>query len=76
MKLKLDKYWTEKLLKYPETGMGYQRVDVILKSGSTIRNVVVLNAEDLVLPDQYKDLKMEEVKNLIIRSNKIDKKNK
>ena len=65
MKLKLDKYWTEKLLKYPETGMGYQRVDVILKSGSTIRNVVVLNAEDLVLPDQYKDLKMEEVKNLI-----------
>lgn len=73
MKLKLNKYWTEKLLKYPETGMGYQMVDVILKSGSAIRNVVVLNAEYLDLPDQYKDLKVKEVKNLIIRTNKIDK---
>jgi len=70
MKLKLNNYWTEKLLKYPETGMGYQKVDIILKSGRTIRNIVVLNAEYLDLPDQYKDLKMEEVKNLIIRTNK------
>ncbi|MBI4706516.1 MAG: hypothetical protein HY761_01125 [Candidatus Omnitrophica bacterium] len=64
MKLKLNKYWTEHLLKYPETGMGYQRVDVILKSGQVIKNIVVLNAEDLVLSDEYKDLRLDEIKDL------------
>jgi hypothetical protein len=65
MKLKLNKNWTEKLLKYPETGMGYQRVDVLLKSGQIIRDVVVLNAEDLVLPNQYGGLKLEKIAGLI-----------
>jgi len=73
MKLKLNKSWTEKLLKYPETGMGYQKVDVILKSGQIIRDIVILNAEDLVLPDQYADLKPKEIADLIVRSKKRDK---
>lgn len=64
MKLKLNKYWTEHLLKYPEAGMGYQRVDVILKSGQIIKNIVVLNAEDLTLPDEYKNLVLDEIKDL------------
>ncbi len=64
MKLKLNNYWMEHLLKYPETGMGYQRVDVILKSGQVIKNIVVLNAEDLALPDEYKDLRLDEIKDL------------
>ena len=67
MKLKLNMIWTEKLLRYPETGMGYQRVDVILKSGQIIRDIIVLNAEYLILPDQYIELKFEEIANLIIR---------
>jgi hypothetical protein len=58
--------WTEKLLKYPETGMGYQRVDVILKSGQIIRDIVVLNAKYLILPDL--ELKLEEIANLIGRA--------
>lgn len=28
MRLKLEKRWTERLLKLPESGMGYQRVDI------------------------------------------------
>ena len=70
MKLKLNKYWTEYLLKYPEAGMGYQRVDVILKSGQIIKDNVVLNAEDLVLPDEYGNLKLVEIKNLNVRTRK------
>lgn len=70
MKLKLNKHWTEKLLKFPETGMGYQRVNVILKSDQIIRDVVVLNAEDLVLPDQYTNLKLEEISDFTVRSKK------
>jgi len=66
MKLKLNKYWTEYLLKYPETGMGYQRVDVILKSGQTIKNIVVLNAEDLILPDEFKHLNLSEITNIVV----------
>lgn len=67
MRLKLNKYWIEKLLKYPETGMGYQKVDVVLKSGDSVKDVVVLNAEKLVLPDQYANIKLEEISDLIIR---------
>ena len=73
MKLKLNKYWTEHLLKYPETGMGYQRVDVILKSGQIIKDMVVLNAEDLVLPDEYINLTFEEIKNLHVLTKGKDK---
>lgn len=67
MKLKLNESWTKKLLNYPEIGMGYQRVDVILKSGQIIKDVIVLNAEDLVLPNQYADVKLEEIADLIVR---------
>jgi len=73
MKLKLNKYWTEYLLKYPETGMGYQRVDVILKSGQIIKDIVVLNAEDMVLPEEHRNLKLEEIKNLHILTKRKDK---
>jgi len=73
MKLKLNKNWIEYLLKYPETGMGYQRVDVVLKSGQIIKDVVVLNAEELLLTDQYTDLKIEEITNLIVLTKGEDK---
>lgn len=67
MKLKLNKYWTEYLLKYPETGMGYQRVDIALKSGHIIKDIVVLNAENLVLPEEYKHIGLEEIKSLHVQ---------
>jgi len=67
MKLKLNKYWTEYLLKYPETGMGYQREDIELKSGQIIKDIVVLNAEDLVLPEEYKHIGLEEIKSLNVQ---------
>ena len=67
MKLKLDKYWTEKLLTYPESGMGYQKVDVVLKTGRIIKGVVVLNAEEMVLTDEYKNLRLEEIKDLLFQ---------
>ena len=65
MKLKLNEYWIKKLLSYPETGMGYQRVDVILKSGKVIRNIIALNAEELDFPEDFSDMKLEEIVDLI-----------
>lgn len=66
--MKLSKHWTEELLKHPETGMGYQRVDIVLKSGQTIKDVLALNAEDLVLPTQHSSLRPEEIADLIVRT--------
>lgn len=38
--------WIEILVRLPESGMGYQRVNITLKHGKVLRGVVVLNAED------------------------------
>lgn len=53
MKIKLDKQWVERLLKLPESGMGYQRVDVKMADGRELKNAVVLNAELLELPEDF-----------------------
>ena len=41
----------EKLAALPETGMGYQIVDLILSDGRVIHNVPVFNAEIADVPD-------------------------
>jgi len=52
MRIKLDRCWTERLLDLPESGMGYQRVDVRLTDGRELLDVVVFNAKELELPDE------------------------
>lgn len=64
MKIKLSKKWVERLLSVPETGMGYQTIDVTLKDGRVIKGVNVFNAEDLELPDEYKSIKIEKIQNI------------
>ena len=49
MRLRLESKWTDRLLKFPESGMGNQRVRVKLTSGRVIEPAVVLNAEMLEL---------------------------
>jgi hypothetical protein len=49
--MKLDRCWTDRLLELPESGMGYQRVDVRLADGRVLRDVVVFNAEEIEIPD-------------------------
>lgn len=41
----------EKLITLPETGMGYQKVKLILRTGEEKRNMTVLNSEFLLLED-------------------------
>ena len=54
MRFKLAQKWTDYLLHAPESGMGYQRVDVHFEDGSVERDCVVFNAEDIELPDTCK----------------------
>ncbi|HKT32293.1 MAG TPA: hypothetical protein VJS89_07370 [Gammaproteobacteria bacterium] len=61
MRVKLDKKWIDYLVSKPESGMGYQRVDVRLQDGRLIKNLTVFNAEDLELPDEFARQKIEEL---------------
>jgi len=49
------------LLSQPESGMGYQQVELHLRDGRIISNLIVLNAEIIQLPDQYKDVTEEDI---------------
>ena len=61
VRIKLDKRWVEELLKLPESGMGYQRVDVRMADGRELKNAVVLNAELLELPDDFEPAKVSDI---------------
>jgi hypothetical protein len=51
VKLDLERRWTDKLTRMPESGMGYQRVRVRLKMGRTIEDALVFNATVLQVSD-------------------------
>ena len=53
MRIKLDKRWTDQLLTWPESGMGYQRVNVTMADGRELKDAVVLNAELLEVPAEF-----------------------
>lgn len=62
MRLKLERRWTERLLGLPESGMGYQRVDVRLTDGRELKNVVVFNAEEMEVPDEFAQAKIKDIR--------------
>ena len=55
MKVHLEQRWIQKLVDLPESGMGYQRVDLRFADGRQINDVPVLNAEELDLPEEFAD---------------------
>ena len=46
--MRLSKKWIDKLVALPESGMGYQVVDVHLKNGMIVKEILVVNCEILV----------------------------
>ena len=51
MRVHLDENWSETLRRFPENGMGHQRVDVLLRGGRKVKDVLVFNAEEMEWPD-------------------------
>jgi hypothetical protein len=49
----LPEHWIERLVGLPESGMGYQRVNIVLKHGKILRDVVVMNAEEAQAPEPF-----------------------
>ena len=50
VRLQLDERWIEYVCRLPESGMGYHIVDITLRTGERVANIVVLNAEQLEWP--------------------------
>ena len=61
MRVKLEQRWTKRLLQLPESGMGYQRVDVRLIDGREVKDVCVFNAEEVELPDEYAGVRIKDI---------------
>lgn len=53
MRKKLSERWVLVLQGLPESGMGYQRVDVTFSDGSQLENVLAFNCEEIELPDAF-----------------------
>ena len=64
MGIKLSKKWVEYLASVPESGIGYQIVNVTLKDGRVVKKTVVFNAEDLKLPPEYRGVELEDVEEI------------
>jgi hypothetical protein len=62
MRVKLEQRWTKRLLELPESGMGYQRVDIRLANGDELSDVVVFNAEELEVPDELAQAEIKDVR--------------
>jgi len=54
MTIRFPEKWTRFLVQQPESGMGYQRVDVRLTDNREIKDAVVFNAEEIELPDRLR----------------------
>ena len=52
IEIHLSENWIEKLQKLPETGMGYQIVNLILTNGKVFNNVTILNCSIAILEEE------------------------
>jgi hypothetical protein len=62
MRVRLEDRFVKKLLNLPESGMGYQRVDVRLRDGRELSDLVVYNAEEIELPASVADVGLVDVR--------------
>ncbi|MGD0061044.1 MAG: hypothetical protein ABSD58_16645 [Verrucomicrobiia bacterium] len=66
MRIKLEQRWTRRLLQLPESGMGYQRVDLQLADGRELKDVLVFNAEELEVSEE---LATSQIKDICLHRN-------
>ena len=61
MRVRLEDKWVRTLSALPETGMGYQQVDVTLRSGRRVPRLLVFNAELLDWPDDQPPIQSKDI---------------
>lgn len=61
MRLHLNERWINHLCDLPENGMGYQIVDIVLRSGEQIRRALVFNAEELQWKSEQSPIELDDI---------------
>jgi hypothetical protein len=61
MTIRLPEKWTRFLVRQPESGTGYQRVDVRLANYREIKESVVFKAEEIELPGDCAHIEIEDI---------------
>ena len=61
MRVPLAKKWIDRLVKLPESGMGYQRVDIRFADGRVVQDVAVFNAKEAELPADLARVPIEDI---------------
>jgi len=62
MRVRLPEYWINFLIRQPESGMGYHRVDVTFEDGSESLDCVVVNSEEIELPSEQRGKTIAEIR--------------
>ena len=61
MQLELRRELIDRLINMPETGMGYQIVDLLLADGRVVPNVTIFNCEVVNLPDAFVNISPSDI---------------
>lgn len=61
VRLQLPQKWVDYLTRLPESGMGYQRVDVLLEDGTELEDCTVFNAEEIEIPEPHAGKRIEKL---------------
>ncbi len=59
--VRLTAPWIDRLVHLPESGMGYQRVNIRLKRGKVLHDVMVFNAEECQVEESFEPAEIEDV---------------
>jgi len=59
--IRLPAIWIDRLVHLPESGMGYQRVNIRLQRGKVLKNVMVFNAEECQVLEPFEPSEIEDV---------------
>ncbi|MGD0650555.1 MAG: hypothetical protein ABSA97_05360 [Verrucomicrobiia bacterium] len=62
MRIKLEQRWTKRLLRLPESGMGFQRVDMQLADGRELKDVLVFNAEEMEVSEELASSQIKDIR--------------
>jgi hypothetical protein len=61
VRIQLPKKWIQYLSEQPESGMGYQLVDIFFVDGTYVNDCIVFNAEQIDLPKTYAKKKIQRI---------------
>ena len=61
MQIELRADITNRLQSMPESGMGFQIVDLVLSDGRIVPNVAIFNCEIANLPESFQDIRPSDV---------------